>query len=123
MPDGATALRNIVALGLAIVLFAGAVAPAGAQARKQSRECTIENVAIHEDRVAIQCEAKGGKKTPIKHYAVASDSKIAPMVLDLGLSSLRRKVKIFFVDDATLNPPGCDATICRKLDGIVAIER
>ena len=123
MLNGAKALRNIVALGLATSLIAGVVAPADAQARKQSRECTIEDVAIYEDRVSIQCEAKGGKKTPIKHYAVASDSTIAPMILELGLSSLRRKVKIFFIDDETLNPPGCDAAICRKLEGIVAIER
>jgi hypothetical protein len=123
MLNAATALKLIVALGLATVFIADIASPADAQVRKQSRECTIEDVAIYEDRVAIQCEAKGGKKTPIKYYAVASDATIAPMIVDLGLSSLRRKVKIFFIDDASLNPPGCDATICRKLEGIVAIER
>ena len=113
----------LVTMALTIVLVFGATAPASAQAGKQSRECTIEDVAIYEDRVAIQCDAKGGKKTSIKYYAVASDATIAPMIVELGLTSLRRKVKIFFVDDATLNPPGCDAKVCRKLEDIVAIER
>ena len=105
----------VVALGLPQI--------ATAQSGKQSRECTIEDVAIYENRIVVQCAAKGGKVSPIKYYAVAVESAIAPMVLELGLASLRRKVKVYFIDDPSLNPPGCDATICRKLNGIVAIER
>lgn len=117
-----TILTTTAALAMVTLLTVGPTSPVGAQASKQSRECTIENVAIYEERVAIQCDVKGGKKTPIKYYAVASDSKIASMVAQLALNSMRRKVKIYFIDDASLNPPGCNEAVCRKLEGIVALE-
>lgn len=112
-----------ISISVCAILALGLPQIATAQSGKQSRECTIEDVAIYENRVVVQCAVKGGKVSPVKYYAVAIESAIAPMVLELGLASLRRKVKVFFIDDESLNPPGCDVTICRRLDGIVAIER
>lgn len=107
-----------------LIFVVGSFAPtADAQARKQSRECTIEDVAIYDNRIVIQCDFKGGKKSPANFYAVSVESPTASMVLQLGLHSLRRKVKIFYIDDVELNPPGCEPTNCRRLEGIVAIER
>jgi len=107
-----------------IALFTLGVPPeAAAQGAKQSRECTIEDVAIYEDRVVIQCDVKGGKMSPAKYYAVAVASPLAPLVLELGLASLKRKVKVYFSSDASLNPPGCLPTDCRKLQGIIALSR
>jgi hypothetical protein len=113
-------LLTIAAAGLLCTLTS---VDAVAQVSKQSRECTIEDVAIYENRVVIQCDVKGGKTSPAKYYAIGVASPIAPMVLQLGLSSLKRKVKVFFVDDASLNPDGCEASNCRQLEGIVAIDR
>ena len=111
------------AVCVAGLLIAATAPTADAQARKQSRECTIEDVAIYENRVVIQCDVKGGKKSPANFYAVAIESPTSSMVLQLGLNSLRRKVKVFYIDDVELNPPGCEPTNCRRLEGIVAIER
>ena len=113
----------LLTIATAALLVTSIPTAANAQATKQSRECTIEDVAIYENRVVIQCDVKGGKKSPADYYAVAVASPIAPMVLQLGLSSLKRKVKVFFVDDAGLNPDGCEAVNCRRLEGIVAIDR
>lgn len=112
-----------IALAIAVVFAIIYSSVATAQGAKQSRECTIEEVAVYEDRVAILCDVKGGKKSPAKIYAVATSSPAASMVLQLSLNSMRRKVKVYFFDDASLNPPGCEPSICRKLEGIVAIER
>jgi len=110
--------------GASIALFTLGVSPeALAQGAKQSRECTVEDVAIYENRVVIQCDVKGGKLSPAKYYAVAVASPLAPLVLQLGLTSLKRKVKVYFSSDASLNPPGCLPVDCRKLQGIVAISR
>jgi hypothetical protein len=112
-----------------ILISVGAILTLGlpqittAQSGKQSRECSIEDVAIYENRIVVQCNAKGGKTSPVKYYAIAVESAIAPYVLELGLASLKRKVKIFFIDDPSLNPPGCNETICRRLEAIIAIER
>ena len=116
-------VMRTISISVCAMFALGVPQTAIAQSGKQSRECTIEDVAIYENRVVIQCTAKGGKVNPVKYYAVAVESTVAPMVLELGLASLRRKVKIYFIDDSSLNPPGCDATICRRLEGIVAIER
>ncbi len=118
-----TFITRTISIIVCAVLVLGLPQTATAQSGKQSRECTIEDVAIYKNRIVIQCAAKGGKVGPVKHYAVAVESPVASMVLELGLASLKRKVKIFFVDDSSLNPSGCDATICRRLEGIVAIER
>ena len=112
-----------ISISVCAILGLGLPQIAVSQSGKQSRECTIEDVAIYENRIVVQCAAKGGKLSPVKYYAVAVESPIAPLVLELGLASLRRKVKVFFIDDPSLNPSGCDATICRKLEGIIAIER
>ncbi len=61
-----------------IALFTLGVPPmASAQGGKQNRECTIDDVAIYEDRIVIQCDTKGGKLSPVKYYAVAVTSPIA----------------------------------------------
>ena len=116
-------ITRTVSISICAILAMGVPQIATAQSGKQSRECTIEDIAVHENRIVIQCAAKGGKVSPLKYYAVAVESTVAPMVLQLGLASLRRKVKVFFIDDPSLNPPGCDATICRRLEGIIALER
>lgn len=118
-----TSIARATLIAACAILAVSAPLVATAQSGKQSRECTIEDVAIYENRVVIQCTAKSGKESPVKHYSIAVESKIAPMVLELGLTSLKRKVKIFFIDDPDLNPPGCDSIVCRRLDGIIAIER
>ena len=123
MPNSSSFVMRAISIAIAAIFASGLPQDATAQSGKQSRECTIEDVAIYENRIVIQCAAKGGKVGPVKHYAVAVESPVASMVLELGLASLKRKVKIFFVDDSSLNPSGCDATICRRLEGIVAIER
>jgi hypothetical protein len=61
--------------------------------------------------------------SPAKYYAVAVTSPIAPLVLQLGLTSLERKVKVYLSSDASLNPAGCLPTDCRKLQGIVVFDR
>lgn len=114
---------RVISIAIVAVCVLGMPLDTSAQGAKQSRECTIEDVAIYEDRVVIQCDVKGGKKSPAKYYAVAVSSPIAPLVLNLGLASLKRKVKVYFSSDATLNPPGCVESNCRKLQGIVAIDR
>ena len=123
MPTKTAPFLRVTTLIVAALCMSAVAPMSTAQAGKQSRECTIEDVAIYEQRVVLQCTAKGGKKTSVKYYAIAVVSPIAPMIVELGLASLRRKVKIFFIDDAGLNPPGCLAEDCRKIDGIVAFER
>jgi hypothetical protein len=118
-----TFIMRTVSISVCAILALGPPHIATAQSGKQSRECSIEDVAIYENRIVIQCAAKGGKVSPVKYYAVAMESVVAPMVLELGLASLRRKVKVYFIDDPSLNPPGCDATVCRRLEAIIAIER
>jgi len=118
-----TFVMRTISISVCAVLALGLPQIATAQSGKQSRECSIEDVAIYENRIVVQCAAKGGKVSPVKYYAVAVESAIAPMVLELGLASLKRKVKVYFIDDPSLNPPGCDASICRRLEAIVAIER
>lgn len=105
------------------MIFAGIAPDATAQGKRQSRECTIEDVAIYHDRVVIQCDVKGGKKGAAKFYAVEVAAPISSMVLQLGLASLKRKVKIFYINDKSLNPAGCDPANCRRLEGIVAVDR
>ena len=123
MPTKTAPFLRVTTLIVAALCMSAVAPMSAAQAGKQSRECTIEDVAIYEERVVLQCTAKGGKKTPVKYYAIAVVSPIAPMILELGLASLKRKVKVYFIDDATLNPPGCLAEDCRKIDGIIAFER
>lgn len=123
MPNRKPHLLRTVSLTVAALCLSAVAPMSAAQAGKQSRECAIEDVAIYSDRIVIQCTAKGGKKIPVKFYAVAVDSPIAPMIVELGLASLKRKVKVFFIDDVSLNPPGCLAEDCRKIDGIIAFER
>jgi len=123
MPNRKPHLLRTVSLTVAALCLSAVAPMSAAQAGKQSRECTIEDVAIYQERVVIQCTAKGGKKTPVKYYAVALVSPTASMILELGLASLKRKVKVFFIDDAGLNPPGCLAEDCRKIEGIIAFER
>jgi hypothetical protein len=123
MPSKTTPFLRVTSLIVATLCLSVLAPMSAAQVGKQSRECTIDDVAVYEDRVVLQCTAKGGKKTPIKYYAIAVTSPLAPMILELGLSSLRRKVKLYFIDDAGLNPPGCLAEDCRKIDGIIAFER
>jgi hypothetical protein len=118
-----TFIMRTISISVCAMFAVGLPQTAIAQSGKQSRECTIEDVAIYENRIVIQCAAKGGKVSSVKYYAVAVESRVAPMVLQLGLASLRRKVKVYFIDDPSLNPPGCEATICRRLEAIVAIER
>ena len=118
-----TFYMRTISISVCAILALGLPHIAAAQSGKQSRECSIEDVAIYENRIVVQCDAKGGKSSPVKYYAIAVESAIAPLVLELGLASLKRKVKVFFIEDPSLNPPGCDATICRRLDGIIAIER
>lgn len=113
----------LAALSVSAVLSLGMVPIVDAQTRNQSRECTIADVAIYDNRVVIQCDVKGGKKSPAKFYAVSVESPTASMVLQLGLNSLRRKVKVYYIDDVELNPPGCEPANCRRLEGIIAIER
>lgn len=121
-PSDTFAVRLIFIASIALCTL-GVSPEASAQGAKQSRECTIEDVAIYEDRIVIQCDVKGGKLSPAKYYAVAVTSPLAPLVLDLGLASLKRKVKVYFSSDASLNPPGCLPADCRKLQGIVALSR
>lgn len=118
----ASALQSASMITAAILLL-GTAANANAQGAKQSRECTVEDVAIYDNRVVIQCDVKGGKKSPAKYYAVGITAPTASMVLQLGLSSLKRKVKVYFIDDESLNPEGCEAVDCRRLEGIVALDR
>ena len=94
-----------------------------AQSGNKSRECTIIDVAVHTDRISIQCGAKGSKVGSAKFYAVAIDSPMAPLLLDLGLAAMKRKVKVFYTDNTDDNPPGCAPINCRHLNGIVAFER
>ena len=110
-------------VALTLTVSALTATDAVAQSGNLSRECTIIDVAIHSDRVSIQCGAKGGKVGSAKSYAVAIDSPMAPLLLDLGLATLKRKVKIYYTDDTSGNPPGCLPANCRQLNGIVAFER
>ena len=116
---------RLIAATAVLTLICAALAPqdAIAQGGNLSRECTVIDVAIHADRVSIQCGAKGGKVGTAKFYAVAIDSPMAPLLLDLGLASLKRKVKIYYTDATEHNPPGCLPANCRQLSGIVAFER
>lgn len=123
MLDTTSSISRTLSIVACAIFALGMPQVATAQSGKQSRECTIEDVAIYENRVVIQCDVRGGKKSPAKYYAVAVTSPTATMVLQLGLTSLRRKVKIYFIDDTSLNPPGCEPIDCRRLEGIVAIER
>jgi len=107
----------------AIILLFGTAPDSNAQGAKQSRECTVEDVAVFDNRIVIQCDVKGGKKSPAKYYAVDVSAPTASMVLQLGLHSLKRKVKVYFIDDQSLNPEGCEPVDCRRLEGIVAIDR
>ena len=118
-----TFITRSTMLAVAAIIAVSLPFAATAQGAKQSRECTVEDVAVYEDRVAIRCDVKGGKKSAARIYAVATSSPIAPMVLQLSLNSMHRKVKVYFVDDVSLNPSGCEPATCRKLEGIVAIER
>ena len=119
------AFTRLIAASFALTLIGIAFIPAdvAAQSGDLSRECTIIDVAIYADRISIQCGAKGGKVGTAKFYAVAIDSPMAPLLLDLGLASLKRKVKVFYTDDTAGNPPGCLPANCRQLNGIVAFER
>lgn len=114
-------------MSLAAALLLSAIltvpAPSLAQSGNLSRECTIIDVAVYADRISIQCGAKGGKIGSAKFYAVAIDSPMAPLLLDLGLAAMKRKVKVFYTDNTDDNPPGCAPATCRRLNGIVAFER
>lgn len=117
-------IRTLASTAVLILVGSAVLATdAVAQGANLSRECTVIDVAIHADRVSIQCGAKGGKVGTAKFYAVAIDAPMAPLLLDLGLATLKRKVKIYYTDDTERNPPGCLPANCRQLNGIVAFER
>lgn len=114
-----------MAIAATLLLTTAFMAPAEslAQGGNLSRECTIIDVAVYSDRISIQCGAKGGKVGTAKFYAVAIDSPMAPLLLDLGLAAMKRKVKVFYTDNTADNPPGCAPANCRRLNGIIAFER
>ena len=124
-----------IALGLS-VLCVGVTLLANepAHAGQASASCSVVDVATFDNRVHIHCakplsgcELQSGGCTqqgasPPAYVAVESNSAMAPTVIQVGLFALtsKRLVDIFYNDNTSANPAGCNQNDCHRLIGVVA---
>jgi len=118
----------------------GGVATLGPAVQELRRDCVIVDIAAFANRVHVHCVVPTGVHsglytrdyTPppqpdvgIVYFAVgtASDPGLADRVIALARSAaqLNKPVQIFYRTDPAENPPGCLASDCRKLTGLVLL--
>lgn len=97
--------------------------------------CTVVDVATFDNRVHIHCTPpvtassfkpcpggcpQGGPNAPT-YVAVEATSPMASNVVLVGLSALinKRDVYIWYDNNVSANPAGCNANDCRRLIGVV----
>jgi len=112
-------------------------------AEELSRACTLMDVAAFTNRVHVHCAPAGAASggglytrdyspppqpdAGIVYFAVgaAADPALADRVIALATSASQqnKQVQIFYRTSPAENPPGCLASDCRRLSGIVLIVR
>ena len=120
-------LRTIV---FSVFCAVTAAVTGSAQAGETNGSCTISNIATFKDRFHVKCSnpfdeitAMQGqsKKKMLPYYAVEANSPLAASAVHVALAALvhKRKLTVYFDDNANANPPGCDKSDCRRM---IALE-
>ncbi len=84
--------------------------------------CTIGFVAVFNNRVVLRC-VEPLPSTIIFDFAAPTDAANSAqtnryLTLLNTAYALGKQVKFYYISDSGSNPPGCQTTTCRRLDGL-----
>lgn len=125
--------RFVTAIALLITAAGLAHNVSVAHAGQTYAECSIVDVATFNNRVHLHCTApvtacgltpggcKGKQDSAIAYYAVEVASPMASQVIQIGLAAFvaHRTLGVFYDDNASANPAGCNTNDCRRIIGVV----